>query len=41
MRSEVGDTSNGIALNFNVGAEHLTDKRLKTTKLDNEQFIVG
>jgi len=41
MGSEIRDTTNRIALDFNVGAKHLTDQRLQTSKLDDEQLVVG
>lgn len=41
MCGEVGHTSHGIALHFDVRAEHLANERLKTTKLHNQKLIVG
>src|SRR6266567_8589004 len=41
MGGEICDTTNRVALNFNVGAKHLTDQRLQTSKLDDEQLVVG
>lgn len=40
MSRKVGDTTNRIALNFDVGTKHLADKRLETAKLDDEQLVV-
>ena len=41
MRSQIGHTTNGIALNFDVRAQHLADESLQTTKLDDEQLVLG
>jgi hypothetical protein len=39
MCSEIGDTSNGITLNFYVGAQHLAYERLEPAQLDNKQLV--
>ncbi len=41
MRGQIRHTTNGIALYLNVGAEHLPNERLKTTKFDDEQLVVS
>jgi hypothetical protein len=41
MRSKVGDASDGIALHFYVGTEHLTYEGLEPAQLDNEQLILS
>ncbi len=41
MCGEISDTSDGVALYFDVGTEHLADERFKSTQLDNEQLILG
>lgn len=41
MSGEVGDASDGIALDFNVGREHLPDERLESAERDNEQLVLG
>jgi hypothetical protein len=41
MGSEIRDTTNRVALDFNVGAKHLTDQWLQTSKLDDEQLVIG
>ena len=40
MRSEVGDTPDGVALNFNIRAQHLTNQRLETPQFDDEKLVV-
>ena len=40
MRCKIGDTAHGVALNFNVGAEHLPDERFETAEFDYEQLVV-
>lgn len=41
MSSEIRDTANRIALDFYVWAKHLADQRLQTSKLDDEQLVIG
>lgn len=38
--SKVGDASDGIALDFHVGAEHLPDKRLQPAQRNNQQLVL-
>jgi hypothetical protein len=40
MRSEVGDASDGVALDFNVGREHLTDQRIQSAELDDQDLVL-
>ncbi len=41
MCGEISDTSNGVALYFDVRTKHLADERFKSTELDNEQLVLG
>lgn len=41
MGGEISDTSNGVALYFDVGTEHLADEGFESTQLDNEQLVLG
>lgn len=41
MGSKVGDTSNGVALDLDVGGEHLSDQGSEATKLNNHDFVLG
>lgn len=41
MRRKVGDTSNCIALHLDVWAQHLSDERLETSQLDDEQLVLS
>ena len=41
MRGKVCYAADGIALHFDVRAQHLADERLQTTKLDDEQLVLG
>ena len=41
MGSKVSDTTNGVALNLDIGTEHLTDKRFQTAKLYNKELVVS
>ena len=41
MRRKVRNTSDSIALNLNIWAQHLTDERLKTSKLHDQELVVG
>lgn len=36
MCCKVGYTANCVALDLHVGTQHLSDERLKTSKLDDE-----
>ena len=40
MRREVGDTTNGVALNFYIWAEHLPNERLESAEPDDEELVV-
>ncbi len=41
VRGKVGDAADGVALHFDVGAEHLADQGFQTTELDDEQLVLG
>lgn len=41
MSGQVGDASDGVALYFDVRAEHLTDEGFKTAKRDDEELVLG
>jgi hypothetical protein len=41
MGSEISDTTNCVALNLDVRAQHLADKRFQPAKLHNEELVVG
>ena len=41
MRCQIGDTTNGIALHFDVRAQHLSNKRLQASQFDDKKLIVG
>ena len=41
MSRKVGYTADGVALDLDVGAEHLADERFETAKLDDEQLVLG
>jgi len=41
MGGEIRHTANCVTLDFHVGAKHLTDQRLQTSKLDDEQLVIG
>lgn len=41
MSSEVGDAADGVALDLDVGREHLTDERLESTELDDGNLVLG
>jgi hypothetical protein len=38
--SQVSDTADSVALNFDVRAEHLTDQGLEATELDDQELIL-
>ena len=40
MCCQVCYATNGIALNLNVGAEHLTNERFESAELDYQQLVV-
>lgn len=40
VRREVGDTTDGVTLNFHVWTEHLANQWLETAELDDEKFII-
>jgi hypothetical protein len=40
VSSKVGDAANGIALDLDVGAEHLPDKRLQPAQRNNQQLVL-
>lgn len=41
MGGEVGDASDGVALNLNVGREHLSDERVETSKSNDESLVLS
>lgn len=41
VSGEICDTSDGVALHFDVGTKHLADERFQSTQFDNEQLILG
>lgn len=41
MSCKVRYATDSVALNFDIWAEHLTYERFQTTKLHDEQFVVG
>ena len=41
MRSKIRDAAHCIALNLDIRAQHLTNKRLQAAELDNKELIVG
>lgn len=41
MCSEISDTTNCIALNLDVRAQHLADKGFQAAKLDDKELVVG
>ena len=40
MCGQIGNTSDSVALNFNIRAEHLPNKRFKSAQLDNQELVV-
>jgi len=38
---QVGHTTNGVTLDFDIGAQHLTYQWFQTTKFDNEKLVIG
>lgn len=41
MSSQVSDTSNGVALNFDVGTQHLPDQWFEPTEFHDEKLVIG
>lgn len=41
VRGKIGDTANRIALDFHVGASHLTNQMFQSTKLNNQQLVLS
>lgn len=41
MSSQIGDTTNSIALDFDVRAEHLSNKRLQAAQFDDEKLVIS
>ncbi len=41
MCSQVRDTTDGIALNFDVRGHHLPDERGESAELDNGDLVLG
>lgn len=39
MSGQIGYATDGVALNFNVWTEHLTDEWLEATKFDYEELV--
>ena len=40
MCGEIRDTANGITLNFDIRAQHLTDEGFEPSQLDNKYFVI-
>lgn len=40
MSSQVCDATDGVALHFDIGRVHLSDQRLKATKLNDKDLVV-
>jgi hypothetical protein len=40
VRSQIGNTSDRVALNFNIRAEHLPNERFESTELDDQELVV-
>ena len=40
MGSQVRDTTNSVALNLNIRAQHLADEGFKTSELDDQELVV-
>jgi hypothetical protein len=38
--SQVSDTADGVALDFDIRAEHLTDQGLEATELDDQELVL-
>lgn len=41
MCGEISDTTDCIALNLDIRAQHLADKGFQAAKLNNEELVVG
>ena len=41
MGSKVGHTSNCVTLDFDIGTEHLSNKRLQASKRYNEELVLS
>ena len=41
MRSKIRNAAHCIALNFDIRAQHLADKRFQAAELDNKKLVVG
>lgn len=40
MCREIGNTADSVTLYLHVGAEHLSDERLQSAELNDEEFVV-
>lgn len=38
---KIRDAADGVALDLNVGAEHLADERLDATERDDQELVLG
>lgn len=41
MSREVGNAAHSVALNLDVGAQHLTDERLQASKGDDQKLVIS
>ena len=41
MGGEVGDASDGVALDLDVGRQHLSDERVQSSESDDERLVLG
>ena len=41
MSGQIRNTSNSVALNFNIRAQHLPNKRFQSAQSDDQQFVLG
>lgn len=41
MGGQVGNTSNGVTLNFDIGTEHLAYEGLQATKFNDEKLVIS
>jgi hypothetical protein len=41
MGCQIGHTTNGVALDFDIGAQHLPYQRFQPAKLDDEKLVIG
>lgn len=41
MCSQISDAADSIALDLDVGRQHLADKRCQTAQLDDQDLVLG